>query len=148
MKWSEQYNRDKKPSFEEITEYVHNPMWQSLCTYIETTYAVAPSIEYSGCGMAPGWNVKYKRSGKSICTLYPKQDFFTCLVVIGAKDSLEAETVLTGCDENIQTLYHTTKPFNGGRWLMVDVVTPKMEADIKELLFIRTKPPKKKFVAG
>ncbi len=33
-------------------------------------------LEYSKCSLKPGWNVKYKKSGKALCALYPMEDYF------------------------------------------------------------------------
>jgi hypothetical protein len=45
---------------------------------------VKPKLSYSGCSMDggawKGWNVKYKKSGKVLCSLYPKQGYFLALV--------------------------------------------------------------------
>ena len=57
---------------------------------------VKPILSYSNCamdkGIWKGWNVKYKKSGKALCTLYPKQGYFQALVVIGAKESADLLT--------------------------------------------------------
>ncbi|KAB2952754.1 DUF3788 family protein [Heliorestis acidaminivorans] len=36
---------------------------------MEEAYQAKPHITYSKCSAQPGWNVKYKKSGKSLCTL-------------------------------------------------------------------------------
>ncbi|WP_346940271.1 DUF3788 family protein [uncultured Clostridium sp.] len=41
-------------------------------------------------------------------------------------------------------MYESARPFNGGRWLMIDVTSEQILEDIKKLILIRTKPPKKK----
>lgn len=144
MSWHERYGCESKPSLEEIKKYVDSPLWVQLCAHIENVYAVVPSIEYSRCGMEPGWNIKYKKGSKSICTLYAREGFFTCLVVVSSKNSEEFEPILAGCDPDIQTLYQAAKPFNGARWLMIDVTTPKLLQDVQRLLAIRVKPAKKR----
>lgn len=68
-------NRDKmdrlqQPDLEMISEYVRNPVWDELSSYIMETYDVTPSFEYSGCSW-PGWNAKFKKAGRSLCTNYP-----------------------------------------------------------------------------
>lgn len=144
MQWQEQYKQDNKPSLEKINEFVDNTLWLELCDYIEGAYAVAPSIEYSRCSMEPGWNVKYKKGSKSICTLYVRQGFFTCLLVVSAKNSKELAPVLDRCEPYIQNLYQEAKPFNDCRWLMIDVTTPKLLENVQQLLVMRVKPMKKK----
>jgi hypothetical protein len=71
--------------------------------------------------MKPGWNVKYQKSGKSLCTLYPMEGFFIALVVIGNKESFEAELMLPLLSSYTQSLYQNTAFSAGGRWLMINV---------------------------
>ncbi len=134
---------NESPSMDEIAVFVSNPLWNELCGFIEKTYSVLPQIEYSSCSMKPGWNVKYKKSSRAICTLYPDKGDFTCLLVIGSKEALEVELILASCDPYIIEIYKQTKPFNGGRWLMIDVKTSEILNDLKELICIRTKPKKR-----
>ncbi|MDF2948692.1 MAG: hypothetical protein K0R07_710, partial [Sedimentibacter sp.] len=94
MDWSESYTIDKNPSLKEISDYINNPLWNKLTEFIEKTYLVKPQIEYSKCSMVPGWNVKYKKGSRSICTLYPNQNFFTCLICVGSKEVVEVELLL------------------------------------------------------
>jgi len=70
MDWCEIYTAEKKPAASEITVFINNPLYSGFCQYIEETYGVLPLIEYSGCCMAgfSGFNAKYKKSGKSLCT--------------------------------------------------------------------------------
>lgn len=144
MGWIETYNRDDKPEFEAICRYVDNPCWDELCGFLEETYAVKPIIEYSICSGAPGWNVKYKKSGRALCTLYPNQGYFTCLVSIGRKEASEAEFLLTSFGSYMQDLYKNTNVFNGGRWLMIDVTAEEICAEAKELICLRVRPPQKR----
>ena len=37
------------------------PLWRRLCEELGERYWIQPKIEYSGCSMAPGWNVKYRK---------------------------------------------------------------------------------------
>jgi hypothetical protein len=115
-------------------------MWQDFCGYVEAGYGVKPLVEYSMCSGAPGWNVKYKKGGRSLCTLYPREGYFTCLVCIGAKEVLEAELMLPICTAYTRGLYEKARPVNGTRWLMVDVTGEDILEDAKRLLLVREKP--------
>lgn len=139
MEWSALYTIDNCPTIPEIATYIDNPLWAELCTFIEKNYAVLPSIEYSGCAMAPGFNVKYKKAGKSLCTLYPKKGYFTCLVVIGNKDTMETEFILPAFDPYLIELYNSLKPSKMGRWMMIDVTSTLILDNAKELIQIRRK---------
>lgn len=140
MEWKEQFPKASRPSLEQVGEYIATPLWRELCDYLEQTYGVAPSVEHSICSAAPGWNVKYKKSSRALCTLYPDDGFFTCMVSIGAKEAMEAELLLANCTEYVRQLYWKSQPFNGGRWLMIDVRSPEILADVKALIATRIKP--------
>jgi len=60
-------DRSWEPTSEIVTAYVNNPLWSDLCRYVEAEYQVKPVFEYSRCSM-PGWNVKYRKAGRSLCT--------------------------------------------------------------------------------
>ncbi len=137
MKWTEAYPRDREPSFAQIGEYIQSKCWPALNEYLQNSYGVQPKIEHSSCTAAPGWNVKYKKGGRSLCVLYPNQGFFTCMVCIGAKEAMEAELYLSVCSAYTQNLYHNVPPFNGARWLMLEVRSGEVMEDAKRLISTR-----------
>jgi len=142
VRWSELYHSDKIPSFEDIERYVGKaaPLWRELLSYIENAYQVRPKMNYSKCAAQPGWNIKYQKSGKSLCTLYPMEDFFIALVVVGAKEEKEVELSLSMFTPYVAGLYRRT-PFScGGRWLMIEVKEKAVLNDVESLINIRVKP--------
>ena len=56
-----------------------------------------------------------------MCTLYPREGFFTVLVVIGTKERASVEAILPECTSELQTIYTQTKAGNGQKWLMIDL---------------------------
>jgi len=81
--WSQMYTMDQKPTWEQTTDFVSHANWGALTGWIQDRYGVAPSIEFSK--ELPGWNIKYKKTGKSLCTIYPEPGTFTVLVVVPPK---------------------------------------------------------------
>ena len=77
--------QDVKPSPEDMARYVQNAAFDSFCETIRKTYQIEESISFSKCSMERGWNVKFKKSGKSLCTIYPREGYFTVLFVVGQK---------------------------------------------------------------
>ncbi|MDD3364534.1 MAG: DUF3788 family protein, partial [Syntrophomonas sp.] len=56
-------------AYEEIFSYINEPAltwWKAINTFIQQKYQVSPKISYSKCTAQQGWNVKYKKSGKSL----------------------------------------------------------------------------------
>lgn len=139
MNWNEQFSKEMKPSIPQIDIFIDNPLFSDLCAHLESAYGVTPTVEHSICSGAPGWNMKYKKSGRALCTLYPAEGFFTCMVSIGTKEAMEAELLLSNCTDTVRALYWQCKPFNGGRWLMIDVKSPEILADVKALIGTRVR---------
>jgi hypothetical protein len=69
--------------------------------------------------------------------------FFIALVVIGAKEEMEAELTLLECDESIKEMYNRAVPLMGGRWLMIQVTNEKILNDVKHLIQLRRKIKKR-----
>ena len=113
-------------------------LWQSLTMHIETEYRAKPLIAFSACAAKPGWNVKYKKSGKALCTLYPEKEGFTALIVLGAADMMRFEAARPTLTHEISALYERTRLFNNTKWLMISVTDETALADIKKLLALKT----------
>ncbi len=129
-------NDDYVPDFEEISNYMDDPgreLWQDFNQYVMENYKTRPTIAYSSCSAKPGWNVKYKKSGKSLCTLYPEKVGFVALIVV--KLALLPE--IDSLDSVITDIAKAAKPFNGTKWLMIPVQNKKILEDVKELLFLK-----------
>lgn len=128
------------PTFDEITRYIgetRRNLWEDLNGFIQRHYQVLPKLAFSKCSAKPGWNVKYQKSGKSLCTLYPEKDYFTILIVVG----LDLVPIIKGSTEpfEISTLevMRAAKPFNGTLWLMIPIGNQSLLEDAKRLLELK-----------
>lgn len=141
MQWSEQFRDEQVPSDNQIQEYVDTPLWEELTEHLQQIYKVEPKLFYSGCAMDngfwKGWNVKYKKSGKSLCTLYPKQGYFMALIPIGHKEAAEADLLIRVCDKYTQDLYNRTESGVHGKSLAVEVKSEQILHDVKNLVALR-----------
>lgn len=137
MKWDQAFSAAQQPALPQIADYVATPLWAELLEHLADHYGAAPSVEYSSCSARPGWNLKFKKSGRALCTLYPDQGWFYAMVSIGRREAEEAEFILPHCSPYLQQLYQSVPPFNGGRWLMIRVDSPEILADAKRLIALR-----------
>lgn len=137
MEWTALYPPSCQPTPAQVAAYTACPQWDALCASLEQAYQVQPRVEYSRCGMAPGWNVKYKKGSRALCTLYPDAGSFTCMVSIGQKEAMEAEALLPACTPAVQKLYWDAQPFNGSRWLMIPVTDEASLTDAQNLIATR-----------
>lgn len=141
MLWSELFNSGHEPLDNEIRGFVHTPLWDNLADHLQQAYNAKPKLFYSCCSMDKGfwkgWNVKYKKSGKALCTLYPKQGYFIALVNVGVKEAPEADLLIPLCDEYTQDLYFQTKSGTSGKSLAINVTNENILCDVKELIALR-----------
>lgn len=128
------------PNKQMLSEYVQNPLWDQMHDEIEREYQTSPVFEYSKCSWEHGWNVKFKKRGKSLCTLYPYQNYFIVLVVIGKKEKISFESILPSLSEKIQKIYKDTPEGNNQRWLMMTLSDySQTYEDVKKIISIRAK---------
>lgn len=126
------------PSIAEIGDYIGNTLFEEFCQYMDKEYQVIRKIEFSKDVWARGWNVKFRKSGKSLCVVYPKDKYFTVLVVVGNKEKERVEKMLPCLSKELQELYHNTKEGNGQRWLMIDLYSDgEVYKDVLQLIRIR-----------
>ena len=133
-------NANNSPTLSEISEYIQLPgrnLWENLNELLQKRYNSAPKISFSKCSGKPGWNVKYQKSGKSLCTLYPEKDSFIALIVIRLDLIPAIEGSLDPFDAGILETIKTSKPFNGTLWLMIRVENEVILQDVKKLLDLK-----------
>ena len=104
---------------------------ESFCLYIEKNYNPKEQIDYSKCSGAPGWNLKYKSRGKTICTIYPYDDYFIALITLNF-DALEKYNIVKAeFSIPLQEKIADIKTFNGSKWVMHEI---RCENDLAEAI--------------
>lgn len=133
-------DQNNTPTYDDIMMFMSEKgqtLWKDINSFIQEKYDALPKIAYSRCSEKPGWNIKYKKSNKSICTLYPEKGSFTALVVI----TLDLVPVINAMslefDQEILKLISSVKPFNGTLWLMIRAERTEMVDNIKKLLELK-----------
>lgn len=128
------------PTFEEIKVYMNTEgyaLWDGIHRFIQETYGSKPKTAYSKCSGKPGWNIKYQKSGKSICTLYPEKNGFVVLVVITLELASIVQNMKSEIGAEILNMINTAKPFNGTVWLMIPVYNENVLEDLKKILSLK-----------
>lgn len=137
MEWSEKYDNSHQPTEENICKFVNNVLWCEFNSYLQKTYNILPGVFYSRCSMQKGWNLNYRKRGKSLCRLYPMRGYFIALLVIGIREINEAEVLMPLCSEYTQNLFqHTVFGYNG-KWMMMEVRNKDILEDVKKLTALR-----------
>lgn len=128
------------PAWEEIEEYINLPvreLWKQFNNFVQERYKASPKIMYSVCSGKPGWNVKYQKSGKSLCTLYPEKDGFTALIVVTLDLMPLIEALYDELTGEVVNIVKSARSFNGTKWLMLKVGDEQALRDVKQLLLLK-----------
>ena len=125
----------------EVKDFVDTPLWDGLDSFLRHKHKIKPKIAYSGCsmdnGIWKGWNVKYQKSGKSLCTLYPKQGYIQALVPVSLPDVNEVELMLVTFAEYTQNLIKTSVTGRNGKSLAFIVEDDIVLQDMKHIISLR-----------
>lgn len=140
MEWNHIFTNSNTPTWKQVADYINSSLWTEFNNQIQTAYQIEPNMAYSSCSMQPGWNIKYKKSGKALCTLYPMSGYFIALVVIGEQEMAEVECLMPFCSNYVQDLFQSTKTGNGQKWLMIEVRNQEILEDVLKLISLRKRP--------
>ena len=83
----EVFSKEDQPTDAEIKDFIGREifaLFSDLDNHLRELYRIKPKLAYSSCAMDNniwrGWNIKYQKSGKSLCTIYPQQKYFLVLI--------------------------------------------------------------------
>jgi hypothetical protein len=145
MDFERMLDKEHSPIGKDIADYLGRDAteaWDDIAAFLAENYDFSPETVFGG--KKYGWAVRYRRSGKSLCTLHPEKGAFTMLIVLGGK---ETELVLAGLPSfspGVAATISGAKQYHDGRWLWLRVLKKNDTADIKRLLQIKKKPRKMK----
>lgn len=140
--WDVAWPQQMKPALSDIGAWINNPVFEEFLRWMEETYLVEPSVEFSRCSMDRGWNVKYKKGSRALCALYVRSGWFTAMVTLGAREAAGLGALLPTFSAPFRKLYEKTPPFNGGKWLVMDVKKPEQLEEVQRLIQMKAKPPR------
>ncbi len=141
--FSRMTNKEHEPTEEEIQAYIGkqaSKAWQITKRLIEDSYGIPPETIFYG--KKYGWTVRYRKSGKTLCSLFPEKGAFTVLIVLGGKEAEKALTIRDELSPRVNEILGTTEQLHDGRWLWIRVSKDTDIDDVKKLLYIKRRPNK------
>jgi hypothetical protein len=128
-----------RPTGAEILETIgQTAAWLDLRQYIETCYGDwAPELKFFA--KQYGWTIRYRKSGKTLCSLFPEQGAFSVLIVLGKKEAEKALAMAGEFGANTRAVLEGTEQLHDGRWLWVRVLDVDDVEDVKRLLRAKRK---------
>ncbi len=135
---------DKIPNDKDMTALLGQQLynvWTELCELIDAKYDVDRL-----------WNkgyrewiyeYKYRRGGKTLCTLYAKENCIGFMVIFGKDERAKFEAGRENYSEDVQKIYNEATTYHDGKWIMFNPVDASMFNDFIKLLEIKRRPNKK-----
>jgi hypothetical protein len=131
---------EKVPTKEEIGNLIESPAieaWTDLIGFVESNYNFEPI--WDDGGKYGVWEVKYRRSGRTLCAFYAKEGYFTVLIVFGKAEREKFELDQDDFNSEVVELYENTHQYHDGKWLWVNVRDMRLIKDVKQLIMIKKK---------
>jgi len=136
-------DKARKPTEEEIISFIGEPAkeaWREIRQFLEDHYDLEPETLFYGAKY--GWTIRYRKGGKTLCSLFPEKGGFTVLITLGRRESEKALSIRDELSSKIRKLLGDTKQLHDGRWLWIRLLTASDTEDVKKLLQIKRKPKK------
>ena len=115
--------------------------WLDIIAFIEDHYNFEPETVFYGTKY--GWTIRYRRSGRTLCSLFPEKDGFTVLITLGKKESETVLSILDDLSSKTRKIIEETKQLRDGRWLWIRLRAIDDTDDIKKLIQVKKRPKKK-----
>ncbi|OGO78328.1 MAG: hypothetical protein A2Y23_04845 [Clostridiales bacterium GWB2_37_7] len=134
---------EKIPSHEDIEKLIGSSAvaaWDELTEFVVANYEFEPVWDDGGKHAI--WEVKYRRSGKTLCVFYMKDDYFTVLIVLGKAEIEKFELSMGDFNSEAVELYESTHQYHDGKWLWISLKDHSLVEDVKKLIVIKKKPKK------
>ena len=142
MSYQRMLEGDVRPTEDEIENTIgeNSFLWSEMRKYLEENYNFASELVYYG--KKYGWTIRYRKSGKTLCSLFPEKDAFTVLVVLGMKEVEKTHSMRDKLNSEVRSLFENTEQLRDGRWLWIRVLT-KDDIESSKLLLNTKRKPKK-----
>ena len=135
---------DTAPTAEKMTNLVGKSLyeiWDSLIALIDESYDMEHI--WNNGGKAWKYEYKYRRGGKTLCSLYARGNCIGFMVIFGKDERTKFEEERDCYSKETQTVYDKAQTFHDGKWMMFEPTDAALFSDFMRLLRIKRKPNKK-----
>ncbi len=132
------------PNTEQMTTLVGESLfeiWNQLCALIDEKYDM--DCLWNKGGKAWTYEYKYRRGGKTLCTLYARENCIGFMIILGKDERLKFENNRENYSEEVQRIYDETHTYHDGKWIMFEPKDTSLFDDFIKLLSIKRKPNRK-----
>lgn len=116
-------------------------VWQGLCRAIDEKYEMEQLWNSGGKKWA--YEYKYRRGGKTLCSLYAKSNCVGFMIIFGKDERIKFEEIRNTLSNNVCRQYDDAEIYHDGKWVMFEPTNTAEFDDYMKLLAIKRKPNRK-----
>jgi hypothetical protein len=135
--------KDQEPTEKEMLDFMGgkaSTRWNKIRKFLAENYNIPPETVFYG--KKYGWTIRYRKSGRPLCSLFPEDGGFTFHIVLGKKEVEKFEQARKEWSPKIRDLFDNTKQLHDGRWLWINQPEVGNLGDLERLLKIQRRPKK------
>ncbi len=132
------------PSHAAMTELLGQSLyevWQALCSAIDKKYDMEQLWNTGGKNWT--YEYKYRRGGKTLCSLYAKSSCVGFMIIFGKDERTKFENIRGTLSDAVCRQYDEAKTYRDGKWVMFE---PTNTADFDEFAPQPGRPSRSDFV--
>lgn len=135
-------DKARPPTTEAMNEALGGalPLWNALLRVLADVYGAGGELRFYGRNY--GWALRFRRSGRTLLSLYPGEGSFTAQVVVSPAQAENAMWVALG--RKVRAVLETTHEYPEGRWLYIPVASEQDVRAIQQLLALKGKPVRRR----
>jgi hypothetical protein len=115
--------------------------WNAVCSAVDSIYEMDKL--WNDGGKKWDYEYKYRRGGKTLCSLYARENCFGVLIIFGKDERARFEASRGKYSDAIQSIYNAATTYHDGKWIMVEMDDSLLLDELMNLLIIKKKPNKK-----
>ncbi len=116
-------------------------LWQAVTAKIDAAYDM--DKEWDTGGKMSKYCMRYRRGGKTLVTLIPKENTVGLMVVYGKDERAKFESRQAEFSGSVIKRYNEATTYHDGKWVKYDLPDDNVLNDLALLLAIKRKPNKK-----
>ncbi|MCH5287490.1 MAG: DUF3788 family protein [Christensenellaceae bacterium] len=125
-------------SFEELSPRLGASVsaWTRLMNYLRTHYVMDEVFDGKD-------ELKFRRSGKTLVTLYLHEGYFAVMLIFGRKEREAFEAQREAFPQAVREIYDASRTYHDGKWMLFNVCDESLIEPLTRLLTIKKKPNRK-----
>ena len=116
-------------------------VWEMLCHTIEEKYEMERLWDKGYRDWR--YEYKYRRGGKTLCTLYAKERVIGLQIIFGKDERTKVEKIRENLSDEIWQTYENARTYHDGKWVMFLPKDTSLFADYMKLIKVKRRPNRK-----